>query len=199
VVAGAGTGGTVTGISRAIKKMHNPDCTVIGVDPKGSILALPESLNTADNGAQYIVEGIGYDFVPDVLCHDDVDVWLKTSDEEAFAAVQQMMRSKGLLVGGSSGSALSGALRWLKSDEGKAVANTSGKNVVVLLPDGIRNYMSEPWFLKIAMDQEASPLSGTIAQILQKKEPTKNEAESEPTSNPPESLASTASPASASH
>ncbi|KAF8966289.1 tryptophan synthase beta subunit-like PLP-dependent enzyme [Flammula alnicola] len=199
MVAGAGTGGTITGISRAIKKTHNPDCTVIGVDPKGSILALPESLNTADNGAQYIVEGIGYDFVPDVLCRDDVDVWLKTSDEESSAAVQQMMRSEGLLVGGSSGSALSGALRWLKSDEGKAIANTSGKNVVVLLPDGIRNYMSKPWFLKIAMDQEASPLSGAIAQILQKKEPTKDEAENEPTSNPPESLASAASPTPASH
>ena len=102
---------------------------------KGSILALPESLNTTDNGAQYIVEGIGYDFIPDVLSHSDVDVWLKTSDEESFVAVQLLMRSEGLLVGGSSGSALAGALRWLKG-EGKDVANTLGKNVVVLLPDG---------------------------------------------------------------
>ena len=102
---------------------------------KGSILALPESLNTADIGAQYIVEGIGYDFVPDVLCRKEVDVWMKTSDEESFTAVQLLMRSEGLLVGGSSGSALIGALRWLKGD-GKDVANTLGKNVVVLLPDG---------------------------------------------------------------
>ena len=94
---------------------------------KGSILALPESLNTTDSGAQYIVEGIGYDFVPDVLCRNDVDVWLKTSDEESFAAVQLLMRSEGLLVGGSSGSSLAGALRWLKG-EGKDVANTLRKN-----------------------------------------------------------------------
>ena len=92
-------------------------------------------MNTTDKGAQYIVEGIGYDFVPDVLCRKEVDVWMKTSDEESFPAVQLLMRSEGLLVGGSSGSALSGALRWLKG-EGKDVANTLGKNVVVLLPDG---------------------------------------------------------------
>jgi len=99
-------------------------------------------LNTTDSGAQYIVEGIGYDFVPDVLSHTDVDVWLKTSDEESFVAVQLLMRSEGLLVGGSSGSALAGALRWLKSDEGKDVANTLGRNVVILLPDGyvLNNY-----------------------------------------------------------
>jgi cystathionine beta-synthase len=159
---------------------------------KGSILAQPESLNTADNGAQYIVEGIGYDFVPDVLSHTDVDVWLKTSDEESFSAVQMLMRSEGLLVGGSSGSALAGALRWLKSEEGRVVANTLGKNVVVLLPDGyvfltifhnifihpffgkysIRNYMSKPWFLNIAMEAPPSPLAGAITQILQ-SEPTK--------------------------
>ena len=159
---------------------------------KGSILALPESLNTPDRGAQYIVEGIGYDFVPDVLCQSDVDVWLKTSDEESFTAVQLIMRSEGLLVGGSSGSALAGALRWLKG-EGKDVANTPGKNVVVLLPDGyvfscnndiyslihpfpgrysIRNYMSKQWFLNIAMEAPPSPLAGAIAQILG-SEPTR--------------------------
>lgn len=84
----------------------------------------------------YVVEGIGYDFIPDVLSQKEVDTWLKSADEEAFVAVQQLMRSEGLLVGGSSGSALSGALRWLKSEEGRKIAETPGKNVVVLLPDG---------------------------------------------------------------
>ena len=114
---------------------------------KGSILAVPESLNTTDKGAQYVVEGIGYDFVPDVLCHKDVDVWLKTSDEESFTAVQLLMRSEGLLVGGSSGSALAGALRWLKG-EGKDVANTLGKNVVVLLPDGYVFFCNNDIFIQ---------------------------------------------------
>ncbi|KAG6845486.1 hypothetical protein H0H87_008383, partial [Tephrocybe sp. NHM501043] len=162
VVAGAGTGGTVTGISRAIKKTHNKDCVVIGVDPNGSILAFPDELNKAEEGTQYVVEGIGYDFIPDVLSRDvaDVDSWIKTSDEEAFAAVQVIMRAEGLLVGGSSGSALSGALCWLSSDAGRKVAETEGLNVVVLFPDGIRNYMSKPWFLKIALESDPSPLAG---------------------------------------
>ncbi|KAF9006177.1 cystathionine beta-synthase [Cyathus striatus] len=168
MIAGAGTGGTITGLSRAMKKKHNKDCIVIAIDPKGSILAVPDALNEDGSGSQYIVEGIGYDFIPDVLSRDpsDVDEWVKTSDEESFTAVQSLMRTEGLLVGGSSGSALAGALRWLKSDAGKEVASTKGKNVVVLLADGIRNYMSKSWFLKIAMESEPSPLASAIAQVL---------------------------------
>lgn len=85
-----------------------------------------------------MVEGIGYDFVPEVLSRDpsDVDVWVKTDDEESFVAAGRLMREEGLLVGGSSGSSLSGALRWLNSDRGKAIGQTPGANVVVMLPDG---------------------------------------------------------------
>lgn len=165
-VAGAGTGGTITGTARAIKKNHNPGCIVVGLDPKGSILAVPTSLNELEAGKPYIVEGIGYDFVPDVLNRSVVDVWLKTSDEESFEAVRLLMRNEGLLVGGSSGTALAGALRWLKTAEGQIVADKPGKNVVVLLPDGIRNYMSKPWFVQLAMEAEPSPLASIVTQIL---------------------------------
>lgn len=105
---------------------------------KGSVLAFPDSLNNVNDNAAYIVEGIGYDFIPDVLSRDpaDVNTWIKTEDEEAWVAVRSLMRTEGLLVGGSSGSAFSGALRWLKSKEGRVVAETEGMNVVVLLPDG---------------------------------------------------------------
>ncbi len=82
------------------------------------------------------MEGIGYDFIPDVLDRADIDTWIKTGDIEAFAAARLLMREEGLLVGGSSGSALAGALKWLKSDEGNQVGLTVGANVVVLLPDG---------------------------------------------------------------
>ncbi|KAJ3556182.1 hypothetical protein NM688_g2162 [Phlebia brevispora] len=167
-VAGAGTGGTITGISRAIKKTHNPECIVVGVDPKGSILAYPDNLNTEGKGDVYVVEGIGYDFIPEVLSRDphDINTWVKTADQESFEAVRKLMRLEGLLVGGSSGSALSGALRWLKSDEGKHIAQTPGLNVVVLLADGIRNYMSKPWFLKMALEAEPTPLAKQIADAL---------------------------------
>jgi cystathionine beta-synthase len=109
------------------------------VPQKGSVLALPDTLNMVDKGAAYVVEGIGYDFVPQVLSRDPavVNTWIKTSDEDAWAAVRILMRTEGLLVGGSSGSALSGALSWLQTtEEGQTLAGTVGANVVVLLPDG---------------------------------------------------------------
>jgi cystathionine beta-synthase len=77
--------------------------------------------------------------VPDVLSRipGDVDTWIKTDDDEAFAAARRLIRTEGLLVGGSSGSALAGALRWLKTGEGwERFGNVEGANVVVLLPDG---------------------------------------------------------------
>lgn len=169
-VAAAGTGGTITGVSRALKKKtHNPECIVVGVDPIGSILAFPDSLNETEQGPQpYVVEGIGYDFIPGVLSRDpaDIDTWLKTSDEEAFKAVQRLMRKEGLLVGGSSGSALSGALTWLKTDQGRKFAQTEGMNVVVLLADGVRNYMSKEWFLDFALHSERVQSDGTELEVL---------------------------------
>ncbi|PVG03128.1 pyridoxal phosphate-dependent enzyme, beta subunit [Serendipita vermifera] len=168
VVMGAGTGGTITGVSRAIKKVHNPDCLIVGVDPKGSVLAYPDSLNKTTDDSVYQVEGIGYDFVPEVLDRlpSTVDKWLKIGDDEAFPATMRLIKEEALLVGGSSGTALAGALNWLRSPEGKEHAATEGKNVVVILPDGIRNYMSKPWFLSGATQQAETPLSKVIKQTL---------------------------------
>jgi len=167
-VGGAGTGGTVSGVARGIKKVHNPGCIVIGVDPVGSALALPASLNEVGKGTSYAVEGIGYDFIPDVLTRepDMINTWVKTSDADAFAAVKVLMRHEGMLVGGSSGSALAGGLAWLRSESGREVSQTPGKNVVILLPDGLRNYIGKDWFLDIALRQEPSPLAKRIAQVL---------------------------------
>ena len=77
VVITAGTGGTITGVARVIKR-ELPDCEVIGVDPEGSILAGPGAI------ASYKVEGIGYDFIPDVLERDLVDRWIKSNDRDSF-------------------------------------------------------------------------------------------------------------------
>jgi cystathionine beta-synthase len=81
VISGAGTGGTVTGTSRGLKK-HSPDTLVVGVDPVGSVLAQPDSLNQLRQ--EYKVEGIGYDFVPQVLDQTEPDIWIKTSDPDSF-------------------------------------------------------------------------------------------------------------------
>ena len=75
-------------------------------------------------------------------------------------------RSEGLFVGGSSGSALSGAIRFLHSPAGHSIANDPEANVVVILPDGVRNYMSKPWFLDVAEDASMKDLRGHIRGVL---------------------------------
>jgi len=134
VVIGAGTGGTLTGIGRKMKEL-SPSIQIVGVDPKGSILAQPPELNKNDVGF-YEVEGIGYDFVPTVLDHNVVDIWMKTEDHESLNLARELIRQEGLLCGGSSGAALSVALKIAQD-------LSEDKRLVVLLPDGIRNYMTK--------------------------------------------------------
>ncbi|XP_062982645.1 cystathionine beta-synthase-like protein isoform X2 [Elgaria multicarinata webbii] len=134
IVAGAGTGGTITGIARKIKEKC-PECKIIGVDPEGSILAEPEGLNASDK-TTYEVEGIGYDFIPTVLDRSLVDKWYKCNDEETFAFARMLIRDEGLLCGGSSGSAMSVAVKAAKQLK-------EGQRCVVILPDSVRNYMSK--------------------------------------------------------
>lgn len=134
LVAGAGTGGTITGIARKLKEKC-PDIKIIGVDPEGSILAEPDKLNKTDK-TQYEVEGIGYDFIPTVLDRSVVDNWYKSNDEESFAMSRMLIREEGLLCGGSSGTAMSAAVNVAKELK-------EGQRCVVILPDSIRNYMSK--------------------------------------------------------
>lgn len=133
LVAGAGTGGTITGIARALRK-RNPNVKIIAADPKGSVLSLPESLN--DTTDSYKVEGIGYDFIPEVLERNIVDQWIKTEDKESFLLSRRLIREEGLLVGGSSGSALAAALEVAKD-------LTEDDTVVVVLPDSVRSYLTK--------------------------------------------------------
>ena len=129
IVIGAGTGGTITGVARRLKEA-NPNCIVVGADPVGSILA------GGDHVASYKVEGIGYDFIPDVLNRALVDIWVKTDDRESFTAARRLIREEGLLCGGSCGSAMVAALE-------AAPRLKAGQNCVVLLSDGVRNYMTK--------------------------------------------------------
>lgn len=137
VVAGAGTGGTITGLARGLHK-HNSDVKIIAADPQGSILALPESLNTSFANESYKVEGIGYDFIPDVLDQKVVDKWYKTDDRESFAYARRLIAEEGLLVGGSSGSAIAAMVKGVKE-----MGLGKGDVVVVILPDSIRSYLSK--------------------------------------------------------
>lgn len=134
VVIGAGTGGTVTGISRKIKEQV-PNCKIVAVDPEGSILAQPESLNET-NVNFYELEGIGYDFIPTVLDRSLVDKWIKVNDAISLPMARRLIKEEGILSGGSSGAALAAALQVAKELK-------EGQKCVVLFPDGIRNYMTK--------------------------------------------------------
>jgi cystathionine beta-synthase len=137
LVAGAGTGGTVTGIARGLRK-HNPSVKIVAADPQGSILALPVSLNEEHKNESYKVEGIGYDFIPDVLDQKLVDKWYKTDDRESFYYARRLIAEEGLLVGGSSGSALAATVKAAKELDLK-----EGDVIVTVLPDSIRSYLSK--------------------------------------------------------
>lgn len=143
MVMSAGTGGTLTGVAKKLKQLI-PSVEIVGVDPYGSVLAVPDSVNeeSARTGQKklgaYHVEGIGYDFIPTVLDRDTADHWVKTDDDEAFAMCRALVRHEGLLIGGSCGSTMAGAYRFIKENKiGK------GKRVAVLMADSSRNYMSK--------------------------------------------------------
>jgi cystathionine beta-synthase len=155
VVMGAGTGGTITGIARRVKEVR-PGCRIIGADPVGSILGGGKDVGT------YKVEGIGYDFIPDVLDRSLVDEWVKTSDQPSFLLARRLIREEGLLVGGSSGSAMYAALQ-------KASTLSRGQNCVVILPDGVRNYMTrfvdDKWMRDNDFFQTAT-IEGRVGEIM---------------------------------
>jgi cystathionine beta-synthase/cysteine synthase A len=129
VVITAGTGGTISGVARYLKE-KNPDILIIGVDPEGSILGGREEVFT------YQVEGIGYDFIPGVLDRDLVDRWIYVNDRDSFRMARRLIREEGLLVGGSSGSAI-----WATLEASKLYPEA--ETVLALLPDSIRNYLTK--------------------------------------------------------
>ncbi len=129
IVSSVGTGGTITGIAKRMKE-HNPKITIIGVDPHGSILG------GGDEVYPYQVEGIGYDFFPDVLDNSLVDKYIKTADKESFLMAKRLIKEEGLLCGGSCGAAMYGALQAAKS-------LGVDQKCLVILPDSIRNYLTK--------------------------------------------------------
>ncbi len=129
VIAGVGTGGTISGLAKRLKEFK-PEIKIIGVDPIGSILGGGNEIKP------YQVEGIGYDFFPQVLKNDIIDEYIKINDQDSFTMARRLIKEEGMLVGGSSGSAVFAALQ---------AARTLNENqtALVILPDSIRNYLSK--------------------------------------------------------
>jgi cystathionine beta-synthase len=127
-VSGIGTGGTISGVAHYLKK-QNPDVVVVGADPEGSIYS-------GDTAKSYKVEGIGEDFLPATVDLRAIDRIERVSDKDSFLMTRRACREEGLLVGGSSGTALVAAARVARELPASAV-------VVVLLPDNGRGYLSK--------------------------------------------------------
>lgn len=157
-VIAAGTGGTITGIARRLKAA-NPNCIIVGADPEGSILAGGTDIYS------YKVEGIGYDFIPDVLDRKLVDTWVKTNDRQSFLLARRLIREEGLLCGGSAGSALMAALKEAKKLK-------KGQNCVVIFADGVRNYMTkfidDKWMVDNGFSGPDS-MKGSVESLLEGK------------------------------
>jgi cystathionine beta-synthase len=132
-VASVGTGGTISGAGHHLRAQR-PDIVIVGADPEGSVLS-------GDTARPYLTEGVGEDFVPGTYDPKVVDRWVRVSDRDAFAAARRLTREEGILAGESCGTALVAAMtvarELTESGEG------ADKVLVVLLPDGGRNYLSK--------------------------------------------------------
>jgi cystathionine beta-synthase len=158
-VAGVGTGGTLSGVSQYLKE-QNPGVVVIGADPEGSVLS-------GDSPRPWKVEGIGEDFVPKTLNGQAVDEWIRVGDAESFSAARALARREGLLVGGSSGTAVAAALRYARR-------LTCDDFVVAMCPDTGRNYLSklfdDNWLAEHGLMPKQRP-AHTLADLLAARGP----------------------------
>jgi cystathionine beta-synthase len=158
-VSGMGTGGTISGTARYLKE-KNPQIVVVGADPEGSIYS-------GDTPKSYKVEGIGMSYLPQTVDMRVIDKILRITDKESFLMARRITREEGLLVGGSSGTAVAAAIRIAKDLPPEAI-------MVVMMPDSGRGYMS-----KIFNDEwmhangflEDDRRKDTVGDVLRTKEP----------------------------
>jgi cystathionine beta-synthase len=158
-VSGIGTGGTISGTARYLKE-RNPAIHVVGADPEGSIYS-------GDTPKSYAVEGIGMSYLPETVDMRVIDEMVRVSDRESFLMTRRIVREEGLLVGGSSGTAVVAAAKLAKTLPAEAV-------VVVMMPDSGRGYMSkifnDEWMVAngfLAEDKRGA----TVGDVLRSKEP----------------------------
>jgi cystathionine beta-synthase len=129
-IAGAGTGGTITGVGRYLKE-RNPDVLVVGADPEGSIYSAASDAEVH----QYLVEGVGEDFWPETIDPSVVDEFQQVGDADSFATARRLARTEGILTGGSGGMAVHAAV--------DVATRHPDRLVVVLIPDSGRGYLSK--------------------------------------------------------
>ena len=146
-VAGVGSGGTVTGLAEFFKE-KSPDLQMIVADPEGSIVADAVTKgNYKYEGGSWLVEGIGEDFIPTNLNLDLVDDAITVSDKEAFEVLQTLLKEEGILAGSSTGTLISGAIKWCQKQD-------SHKKVATLVCDTGNKYLSKAFSKSWLKDNE---------------------------------------------
>ena len=154
-VAGAGTGGTITGVGRFLKE-QSPTVQIIVADPANSVYS-------GGDGRPYLVEGVGEDFWPDTYDPEVVDSTIAISDADSFAMAHRVTKEEGILIGGSGGTAVAAALR-------VAEGLTADDLVVVLIPDSGRGYLSKvfdnKWMSAMGFTHQGG---ATVADVISGK------------------------------
>jgi cystathionine beta-synthase len=158
-VAGAGTGGTITGVGRFLKE-QNSTVQIIAADPMNSVYS-------GGDGRPYLVEGVGEDFWPETYDPKVVDTTIAISDAESFAMAHRVAKEEGILIGGSGGTAVAAALQI-------AEGLTADDLVVVLIPDSGRGYLSKVfdknWMIKMGFTKQEGLV---VADLIRAKAPEK--------------------------
>src|SRR5690242_2353935 len=161
-VAGMGTGGTISGTGKYLKQ-KKPDIRLVGVDPVGSLYYDFVKSGRITKPFTYKVEGIGEDFFPSTINLDIIDDVVRVDDKECFLMTRDLVRLEGLFVGGSSGAAVAGAIKYAKATGRK-------ENILVMLADGASKYISkifnDDWMRENGFLDEGGPSLGTVRDLL---------------------------------
>jgi cystathionine beta-synthase len=175
VVGTVGTGGTMSGVGRYFKE-RGGRVRIVAVDPVGSVLGPYFRTGTTGTAVPYQVEGIGEDMIPKSIHFEFLDEFVEVDDRESFQMARRLARQEGFFVGGSSGSAVAGALKWLA---GRPLPE--GATVVVLLPDSGDRYLSKFYSDDWMREKGFLDAGATARDLLQRKGPMPALVSVEPT------------------